>query len=189
MTLKVRRLEAVDLPVRVQWFNHPSVYTQMPLNVPMSLNDTQAWFARNALNERRRDFTFVNKAQYEGESAAVAMGGLVDIDTFNRRAELYLLVDPALTGRGIGRNALHWLCNYGFLELGLARIYLYTVDRNERARKFYEQSGFKLEGILRKHLFHAGSWCDRYIHGLLREEWETLSWRTLPPIRLEISGA
>lgn len=186
MILRVRRLEAVDLPTRVQWLGNPSIYTQMTIDVPISLDDTRAWFSRNSLNERRKDFTFLKVGDCQDEPLIVAMGGLVDVDSFHRRAELYIMVDPALTGKGIGRRVLHWLCNYGFIQLNLVRIYLYTTEANVRARRFYEHNGFRHEGILRKHLFHNGRWCDRYIQSLLREEWETQPWRVSPPIQLEM---
>lgn len=175
MKLRVRRIEADDLTLRVKWFNTPMIHEQMPLNVPMSLAETQQWFARTLLNERRQDVVFLDENP-EGKSRIVAMGGLVDIDRTHRRAELYLVVDPDLTGRGIGRVALEWLCNQGFSRLGLERIYLFTLASNSRARKFYERAGFVPEGILRKHLLHRGELVDRHVHGMLRSEWQELPW-------------
>lgn len=175
MKLRVRRIEADDLALRVKWFNTPMVYEQMPLSVPMSLAETQQWFARTLLNERRKDFVFVDESQ-RGELRIVAMGGLVDIDHTNRRAELYLLVAPALTGHGIGRVALEWLCNYAFSRLALERVYLFTLEGNQRARKFYEKAGFVPEGVLRRHLMHRGVLVDRHVHGMLKGEWEKQPW-------------
>jgi len=172
-----RKLEYDDLPIRVKWFNTPSVYLQMPLNVPVSLSETNKWFSeRLLLNEARRDFAFdINKTNSDNSTLA-AMAGLTSIDYQNLRAELYIVVNPDMTGRGIGQEALRWLCNFGFFHLGLNRIFLFTVKNNTGARKFYEKHGFKEEGILREHAFHHGKLIDRHIHGLLRSEWERFSW-------------
>jgi RimJ/RimL family protein N-acetyltransferase len=174
--LAVRRLEEEDLRTRVDWFNDPSVYNQMSLNVPMSLSDTRRWFAQNALSESRRDFSFLSR---EGRDAGelVAMGGLTGIQLQSRQAEFYILARPGLTGRGIGGAAVRWLCNYGFLRLGLERIYGFTVEHSEDARRLYDRIGFAREGIMRRHIWHQGRLIDRHIHGLLRSEWERLAWR------------
>lgn len=183
--LTVKRLEYEDLPTRVEWFNAPSVYDQMVIDVPLSLADTRQWFAENTLNPRRRDFSLV---LHDTDSSArlVAMGGLTDIDCIHRRAELYIVVKPEMTGRGIGQRAVQWLCNFGFIQLNLFRIYLSTLADNSRARRFYERNGFVHEGIMRKHVYHNGSFVDRYIQALLRSEWEKQSWRMCGPLSLEI---
>ncbi len=183
--LMVRRLEYEDLSTRVRWFNTPSVYTQMVVNYPVSLADTQQWFAKNALNDRRRDFSLVMRKADES-TRIVGMYGLVDIDHRHRRAELYIVVDPEMTGRGIGKKAIQWLCNFGFIQLNLMRIYLYTLVDNNHARRFYEQNGFVLEGILRKHIYYNGAFLDRYVQAMLRSDWEVQQWRIECPPLLEL---
>jgi RimJ/RimL family protein N-acetyltransferase len=172
----VRRLEERDLDARVRWFNDPSVYGQMSLKVPLSLADTRRWFAQNALNDQRRDFVILAAGDPDGEP--VAMGGLTGIVADARHAELYSVVRPGCTGRGTGGFVVRWLCNYGFLQLGLQRIYLHTLSNNDRARRLYERIGFAPEGVLRRHVWHNGRIVDRHVHGLLREEWEAQPWST-----------
>jgi diamine N-acetyltransferase len=185
MKILVRRLEYSDLSTRVEWFNTPSVYQQMTLSVPMSLSDTQKWFTQNTLNPRRLDFSFLIQSSEHKEYDLGAMGGLVDIDNCHQRAELYILVKPGMTGQGIGQRSVRWLCNYGFLHLSLIRIYLYTIEGNDKARQLYTRNGFSHEGILRKHLFHNGNFEDRYIQGLLRSEWQALPWHLEDKLLLE----
>lgn len=168
--ISVRMLAVNDLAVRVQWFNTASIYLQMPLEPPFSLARTQEWYARIVDDERRRDFVFERETS-NSDTQIVAMGGLVNIDHKNQRAELYIVVGPEVTGKGIGSRVVSWMCQYGFSVLNLQRIYLYTVSANERARHFYERLGFVQEGVMRKHLYHNGAFVDRYIHGLLKADW------------------
>jgi RimJ/RimL family protein N-acetyltransferase len=182
--MTVRRLESEDLPTRVQWFTTPSIYRQMPIDVPISLEDTRRWFANNALDQRRRDFVF--EAHSDAGPTRVAMGGLVDIDRQHGRAELYILVDPERTGQGYGTRAVQWLCNYAFAELGLVRVWLKTVDLNTGARHLYQRLGFQHEGTLRSHLYHRGRRADHHVLGMLRDEWTAQDWHREPPISLEL---
>jgi diamine N-acetyltransferase len=176
--IATRRLEFRDLQQRVAWFNDPSVSSQMMLRTPLSLADTEQWFHRTVLNTQRIDFAFTQHRSREvssGDAAddeVVAMGGLTNISPEHRHAELYIVTRPGFTGRGIGEQALRSICRHGFVELGLNRIYLYTMGTNQRARRLYERLGFVHEGVLRRHAFHGGRFVDRHIQGILREEYE-----------------
>jgi len=173
-----------DLPTRVAWFNHPTVSAQMTLEIPMSLSETQQWYRGVLLNPRRKDFSFLVSDKSSKQARIIAMGGLIDIDAFHRNAELYIVVDPMQHGKGFGRRAIHWMCNWGFNIRNLERIYLYVHGDNQPARHLYEQLGFVEEGRLRKHHLHNGRYADRYIYGLLREEWRNLPWSDSTTIRL-----
>jgi len=182
--IRARRLEADDLPARVQWFNSPAVYEQMAIDAPLSLSGTRQWYTSAVLSDRRRDFTFEDVSQV---GRLVAMGGLTDISRQHGHAELYIVVNPELHGRGFGSAAVRWLCNYGFIQLGLHRIYLHTMGFNDGARRLYERLGFVSEGMLRQHTMHHGHYVDRFVHGLLRTEWANQSWAASRPLRLEQS--
>lgn len=181
----VRRLEREDLETRVAWFNDPYVYGQMTIDIPVSLAGTEEWFSQNRLNRSRADFCFFTQNE-EGAMSRIAMCGLVDIDLHHRRAELYVVVNPQMTGRGIGKTAVQWLCNYGFSELNLLKIYLFTVHQNQRAQHLYERTGFVLEGILRQHVCHRGRFTDRCVYGILRDEWSEQQWRDECVVKLEV---
>jgi RimJ/RimL family protein N-acetyltransferase len=181
--IRVRRLEATDLATRIEWLNSPAVYTQMVVDIPLSLAATQQWFAKNAMSDARRDFCFLGESD-GADPPVMAMGGLTDINFRHGRAELYIVVDPARVGQGFGTPAVRWLCNFGFLQLDLAKIYLYTMAGNAGARRLYERLGFVSEGILRQHTRHHGILVDRHMHGLLRGDWDVQSWRAHAPLAL-----
>ncbi len=188
-TILARRLEKQDLPVRVEWFNHESVYPTMTLEVPMSLAATEQWLTKNALNPARRDFTFVLQDSETGNppsETVVAMAGLVEIDRTHQRAEAYFVVNPALTGRGYGKKIYNWTCNYAFIVLGLNRVFAYQYGDNPAARRVIESQGWTIEGTFRQHIYSHGRFVDRVITGLLREEWEKLPWRADGPLSMKI---
>jgi len=173
----VRGLEEADLPYRVRWFNASSTYDLVFLDVPFSLSGTHEWFRRNLLNEHRRDFAF-DLVSDDGDTTLVAMGGFVDIDFRNRKAERYFLLDPQATGHGLGPTLLHWLSNYAFVHLNMNRIYGYSIQGNERILRVNEKEGWVLEGTLRGSIHYRGEYLDQYVKSLLRGEWEQQPWMT-----------
>jgi diamine N-acetyltransferase len=160
----IRRIEEKDLPVRVEWMNHPKVYSSMHYAIPVVLDKTVAWFKQNLDNENRVDVVF------ECDGELVAMGGLTGIDGPIGKAELYIFVDPFIHSKGIGTTATTLLCEYGFKSLDLTKIYLVTNESNIAAQRVYEKVGFKLEGRLRKEAMVAGKLEDRLYYGLLKDE-------------------
>lgn len=56
-----------------------------------------------------------------------------------------IYLDPSEWGRGVGREL--WLRSSRALsEAGFQTITLWVLDSNERARRFYEQAGFTVDG-------------------------------------------
>jgi RimJ/RimL family protein N-acetyltransferase len=70
--------------------------------------------------------------------------GLFEIDARSGTAELGIVIgDPEQWGRGYGRDAVRALVEFGFRDLELKRIHLYTFPENRRARRAYEAAGFR----------------------------------------------
>lgn len=167
--MKLRKITIEDLPVRVNWMNNPLIYNTMHYSIPITLDNTQKWFLQNVENRCRVDVTFCKSICNVG--GYVAMGGLTSIDSAVKKAELYIFVNPELIGKGIGTKATKQLCQYGFTELGLEKIYLFTDRGNVAAQKVYEKIGFRLEGTLRNEILtRTGQISDRLYYGLLKHE-------------------
>jgi len=63
--------------------------------------------------------------------------------------------------------------NYGFLELGLNRIYGYQNTDNHAALHAVKNIGWRCEGTLIQDLWAHGRLYDRNVVSILRSEWET----------------
>lgn len=161
-----------DLIERVEWINHPSISENMYFELPATYSKTYQWFKQLSSRENRIDF--VAKL---GECSA-AMFGFTEIDKINRKAELYILVNPDLQGKGIGYKATTWLINYGFFVLDLNKIYLYTDIQNSAAVNLYSKVGFTSDGILRSDKIRNGRFNDRLIMSILKSEWDKMSWKS-----------
>lgn len=163
--MKVRKLKKDDLPLRVDWMNHPKVYSSMHYEVPVVMENTIRWFENNVSNDKRTDVVF------EENGEIVAFGGLTGINRETNKAELYVFVNPNAQKAGIGTRATKALCKYGFETLSLEKIFLETNEDNVAARRVYEKCGFVLEGKLRnEYRCKNGQLLCRMYYGLLKGE-------------------
>lgn len=161
----IRELHKDDLETRVRWMNNPKVYQSMHFEVPVLMENTINWYEKNRINANRIDVTF------QEQERIVAFGGLTSMKL--GRAELYVFVDPDSQQKGIGSEATRLLCKWGFSNLGLRKIYLYTNEDNVSAIRVYEKCGFKLEGCLRQeYLSENGEYKNRLYFGLLATEFD-----------------
>ena len=79
--------------------------------------------------------------------------------------------ETSLKGKGISTKASKILLDYAFKELGLNRIYLYTEIENIPAQRLFEKLGFIKEGCVRNDIISHGKYADRYIYGLLKNDY------------------
>ena len=162
----IRRLEKGDLETRVEWMNNPLIYSSMHFEVPILMERTLQWYESNLTNDKRFDVTVLE----DGE--IVAFGGFTSINREIGKAETYLFASPFQLHKGIGTRAKKLICEFGFKELGLNKIYFITNEDNYASIRVNEKCGFKLEGRLRKeYLTKNGEFKDRLYYGLLKEEW------------------
>ncbi|KAF9077640.1 acyl-CoA N-acyltransferase [Rhodocollybia butyracea] len=71
-------------------------------------------------------------------------------------------------------EALRWLVDYSFRELGLHRLTLEVFCNNKAAVKLYKKAGFIEEGVLRKASWSDGKWQDVFSMAILDEDWAAL---------------
>lgn len=162
----IRKIEKSDLQLRVDWMNNPKIYSNMHFDLPVLLENTIRWFEKNQSNDCRSDVCFVEKDE------VVAFGGLTSIDKLVKKAELYIFVNPDSHKSGIGTQATKLLCQYGFEELDLHKIYLLTNENNTAAIRVYQKCGFVLEGRLRDEYWVEDRYMDRLYFGLLKTEFD-----------------
>ena len=94
-----------------------------------------------------------------GSERPIGSVHIKDIDPFHKKGEYGLFIgEEDAKGHGYGTATARMMLRYGFEELGLHRIYLKTIEGNERAIKSYEHAGFEREGVLRDEVFLDGEY-------------------------------
>ena len=96
---------------------------------------------------------------------------LENMNYTNRSAELGIFIgDETYRGKGIGKEAIHLILDYGFNYLNLNSIHLTVLSFNERAIACYKKCGFKEAGKLREDYYLNGKYYDKILMDILKSE-------------------
>ena len=91
----------------------------------------------------------------------IGMGGLENIQWENRNAEISLIIDPNLHGKGYGEEAVDMILKMGFNYLNLHSIYGEVYWCNEKGENFWSKIVRKYDGFSTI-LPHRKFWNGRY---------------------------
>ena len=100
--------------------------------------------------------------------------GSVSLRRFSRdrRAELGYWLGADAWGHGYATEAAGALVDFGFAEMGLARIYAHVLAGNAASCRVLEKLGMVHEGIRRRHVRKGKTLHDVVLYGMLRDEWD-----------------
>lgn len=173
--VNLRPLEERDLLSIVRWRNDPRILHTFFSPFLIHPAGQQKWH-ENLQNDPHRKIFIIETP--EGKSAG--MLGLDNIDWQNRQAENgFLLVDPDQPDNAWVFEAAFLLMEYAFKELNLHRIYSITYkERFDLDDSWFKWTGWRPEVVLRQAVFMNGTFHDKVIWGVLREDWYTYNFGT-----------
>jgi RimJ/RimL family protein N-acetyltransferase len=114
----------------------------------------------------------------EHEGRVIGMANYRDLQPKGKSAEVGIGIgDPALWGKGLGREALGLLVKHLVEDLGVHRITLRVLAFNDRAISSYKAAGFEVEGIERDGVMSdKGTFVDdvtmAYVVGRMRPQFD-----------------
>ncbi|MBI4052251.1 MAG: GNAT family N-acetyltransferase [Elusimicrobia bacterium] len=88
------------------------------------------------------------------------------------RAKLGMWVRSDKQNQGYATEAARSVCEYGFRDLNLHRIYARIDPANRSSRKVLMKLGFRYEGSLRDEKKLNGRWINHECWGFLKDEWK-----------------
>ncbi len=163
----LRKLESTDLDRTWIWINDPGVYLKIGSQVPVSKSAQLKWFERA---DQSTDKIILAICLKEND-VHVGNVSLDSIENRHRTARLSVFVgDTEQRGKSIGSRAIRLLANYAFSFLNMNKVWCKATSGNDQIVHFYENLGFKIEGVMRQHEFIDGNYVDKTIFGLLRDE-------------------
>lgn len=169
MKITIRSFRKTDIPKKVEWVNNSENNQYLHYDLPLQIDKTEQWFEKICDRTDRYD------AVIEADEVPVGLIGLLSIDKKNKKAEFYISMgEVEYKNKGIAKEASRQILKYGFKELELNRIYLYTEYENISAQKLFEKLGFQKEGCLRDDVFSHGHYADRLVYGILKNDWEAM---------------
>jgi UDP-4-amino-4,6-dideoxy-N-acetyl-beta-L-altrosamine N-acetyltransferase len=161
-----------------EWRNRPEVAKYMFSDHVITPEEQEAWFHKISHDQGYKIWIIVC------DGVDVGLANLYNIDFRNSRCYWGSYVAaPALRGKGIGSFVEFLVLTYVFDHLQLHKLCCEVMAFNRSAIDVYRSFGFKEEGVLRDHVFKAGSRHDVVVLGILREEWESQRHRQMDRMR------
>ena len=166
----LRRFEREDMTDRYfQWLNDGEV-TRYMVNgaVPNSSENIEAYYERMSRSPNDVLFAIVDRAT----ETHIGNTGIHDIDWIRRLGGFGILVgEKEYWGKGYGTEITRLIVGFAFDRLNLNKVWLGVHADHGGAVRAYEKAGFRVEGRLRQEMCRHGVYEDRFIMGILREEY------------------
>lgn len=169
--IRLTALKEQDLEEMQHWFNNVYFlrhYDMVPA-VPAGMAGAKEAFDYYSSSKE----AYVFAIRFKDSDEIIGLAGFDEIIWSSGTATVFVGIgNTELQGRGIGKEALALLLDFGFNELNFYKLQLDVISYNEKAIRLYEWAGFVREGIYREFIFRDGERYDMYLYGLLRREWE-----------------
>jgi UDP-4-amino-4,6-dideoxy-N-acetyl-beta-L-altrosamine N-acetyltransferase len=162
----LRPLGLDDMVRVLVWRNLPEVATYMYTDHRITDAEHARWFA-GAMNDVTKRYWIV---ELDGEP--VGLANLYDVSTLQKRAYwAFYLADDRVRGKGVGAATERWVLRHVFLDLELDKLCCEVLASNDGVVKMHQRYGFRIDGVLRRHVIKAGERVDVVTMSLLRDEW------------------
>lgn len=169
----LRPSERTDLDDFVRWLNDADVQRNLAMRAPLGHAEEERWYDSMVERQGKRDYHFVICLLEDGR--AIGTTGLHEVDIESGSAAFGIAIgEKGEWDKGYGTDTLNAICDFGFGELRLERIWLDVYDGNKRGQRAYQKAGFQVEGTLRRAIFKQGRHQDVLRMSLLRDEWKAL---------------
>lgn len=142
---------------------------------PLTEYNQEKWFQQISEDPTQVVFSVMFPNE-QNEMTFVGYCGITNIDFKNRRGEISFLINPERAqNKKLYREdflaTLYMLCQYGFEELNLQKIFTETFAFRKNHISVIEEFGFHFDGSLRKHQFVKNQYYDSIIHSMIYNEW------------------
>ncbi len=98
--------------------------------------------------------------------------GFNDLNRAHRKAEIGFWLLKEYWGKGILKEVMPVLFDYGFSELNLNRIEGFVQGENEKCKRALNKIDFTYEGTMREYEIKNGMKIDLDIYAVLKKQWD-----------------
>jgi RimJ/RimL family protein N-acetyltransferase len=160
--VRLRRVEPSDHPDIQRWQNDPEVFYWMDYVHAFTLEDIR----KSEERATHEGHPFI----IEADGKAVGRIGLNNIRQRDQMASLYIFVgEGSARGKGYGIDALLTVIGFGFDNLNLRKIELWTLANNERAIHMYKAAGFVEDAHIPERSWKEDHFVDHLVMSIDRE--------------------
>ena len=169
-------LDVID-PEDIEWMrlqrNMPEMRQYFREWKEISKSQQEWWYKDRGNNTNPNHVYFKIMAinpEKKNQTKLVGCCGLHYVDWRLRAAEFGIFLSKEARGFGVGKEALWMLCDYGFREMNLHKIWCEVYDNNTSV-ELYRKLGFVDDGVLRDNYFNNGRYGNSIMMSLLEDEW------------------
>lgn len=168
--LVLRRYTHDDIPDVLELACQPSVAKEFSHTIEATEDGVQAYIdLQNSYQPFQKDTVFELAIERQADGKVIGLVGMIREDY--GQAEIGWAIGVEHRGQGYATEAARALMGYGFTSLGLHRIHADASTDNLASWRIMERLGMRREGLLREAFYEGGKWADRYIYGILADEW------------------
>jgi RimJ/RimL family protein N-acetyltransferase len=168
--LVLRRFAIDDVQALLELVRQPSVARVMRGIEPTEASVRDYLAIQTSYQPFEQDRCFDLALERKRDGKVIGLLSLIQRD--HRKAEIGWSLGVAHRGQGYVTEGARALMTYGFVTLGLHRIYATTSNINTSSWQLMERLGMRREGQLREAEFRDGEWIDVLIYGILDREWQ-----------------
>ena len=160
--IKLRYFESKDFDEIIKIRSSADTYEFFFEYEPFNSKQQQTWWEQSYQKNNEKNFIIVdNKDNFLGTIS------LLNIDMRSKKAELgRFFISEYNRGNHFGTISITLLLEYAFKHLNMNKVYLEVFSHNKQAIFLYEQIGFTREGLLHKHIFKNGQYCDVVVYAI-----------------------
>ena len=160
MELVLSDLEVTHSVEFTDWISNKEV---VKYSLSAFLPDRDESWVRSFISSVKENPTTWDKA-IVCDGIVVGYCGLANLSKLNRSGEYYIMIgNPKYWNRGLGTLAGKKVLEYGFMELGLHRIWLTVSEFNYGGIKSYKNLGFIEEGRMKDACFRDKKFHDKIV--------------------------
>lgn len=163
-TVTLRTVEREDADLLQRAYNEPAFQEGFLVSHPSNRNEVET-----RIQETVEDDDSVYLLVCVDETA---VGGVSLRNVRRSHGMLAYWLLPDERGNGYVTEAASLLVDHAFQNLGLHRVFAWTIDDNDASQAVLRRLGFRHEGTYREHVFTRGEYRDTEHFGLLDSEWE-----------------
>lgn len=129
-----------------------------------------------SIQQDERSSIHIMEIIHEADQKLIGIVDIHEIDRVNLKCQIECTIaDKAYENKGFGTQAFQQAVRYCFDEMGMHKVMSSAFDFNEKWIRILKNLGFTQEGCLREHALKNESYCDKYVFGLLQEEYAAMS--------------
>lgn len=157
-SIQLRALEPEDIESMHLWENDQTLWTTSNTHAPFSRHVLTQYI----LNAQQYDIQTSKELRLVIDDNGQAVGciDLNNIDVFNHRAEIGILINKDFRNKNYATSAIKVLCAYSKEHLQMHQLYAEILTENEASIRLFEKCGFRRTGVKKDWIMQNGEYKD-----------------------------